>query len=93
MVTKIRENDYRKVGKIIRPDTRRRLPLPKSLVQEGISFQIWVNSDGQILLDPQVTIPASEAWVFQNPEILALAKQGLADTAEGRTSKIDLDTL
>lgn len=93
MVTKIRDDGYIKIGNVIRPDSRRRVSLPKSLVKDGIAFQIWVNSEGQVLLEPQVTIPASEAWVFQNPEILALAKRGLAAATEGRVSKIDLDNL
>ena len=34
-----------------------------------------------------------EAWMFQNPEILASIKRGLADAVEGRVSRINLDTL
>jgi len=46
-----------------------------------------------VSFDPQVLIPASEAWLFRNPKALASVKRGLADAAEGRISKIDLDEL
>ena len=39
------------------------------------------------------TVVDAEAWMFQNPEILASIKRGLADAAEGRVSRINLDTL
>ena len=62
-------------------------------VREGVSYHIYENSLGQIVLDPQVSIPASEAWLYQNPEALAWVKRGLRDAKEGRVSKIDLDKL
>jgi hypothetical protein len=52
-----------------------------------------MNSFGQIVLDPQVTIPASELWLFNNPAALASVQRGLADAAQGKLSKVDLDTL
>ena len=50
-------------------------------------------NNGQILLEPQATVPASEAWLFNNPETLALVRRGLDDAAHGRVSEIDLDSL
>lgn len=85
MTTIIKDDDYRKIGKIIRPDGRRRVALPKSLVKDGISFQIWANSEGQILLEPQVTIPASESWVFENEEILASLDRAMFESINGQT--------
>ncbi len=93
MVTKIENTEFVEIPKIVKPDAQKRITLPNILVRKGIMFRMSYNSDGQILLEPQVAIPASEAWVFNNPEILELVKRGLADVAEGRTSKIDLDTL
>jgi hypothetical protein len=85
MATKIRDDDYKKIGNVIRPDSRRRVSLPRSLVKEGVSFQIWVNSEGQILLEPQVTIPASELWVFENKEILASLDKAAFESINGQT--------
>jgi len=93
MVTIIKDTDLTRVAEGVKPDAKKRVVLPKSLVGEGITYHIYVNSDGQIVLDPQVTIPASESWVFNNPDILALVKRGLLDAAEGRVSKVNLDTL
>ena len=35
----------------------------------------------------------AEAWMFRDPEILASIKRGLADAAEGRVSRINLDKI
>ena len=93
MVTIIKDTDFTGLAKSVKPDTRRRVVLPSVLVREDITYHIYTNSDGQIVLDPQVSIPASEAWVFQNQGVLALVKRGLSDAAEGRVSKIDLNAL
>lgn len=77
----------------MKPDAKKRVVLPKGLVVEGITYHIYSNSIGQIILDPQVTIPASEAWLFNNPDALASVQRGLSDAAQGRVSKVDLDTL
>ena len=94
MTTIVKYDDFTDVGKDVKPDSGRRVVLPKNLVREGVTFyRIYANGIGQILLDPQVAIPASEAWLFNSPDVLALAQRGLSDAAEGRVSKIDLNTL
>ena len=93
MIAIIRDKDLKRVAGSVKPDTKKRVVLPAALVQEGVIFHIYHNSIGQIILDPQVTIPASEAWLFNNPDALALVRQGLFDAAQGRVSKVDLDTL
>jgi hypothetical protein len=93
MNTIIKSNKFTRVSKSVKPDAKKRVVLPKELVGEDIIFHIYRNELGQILLDPQVTIPASEMWVFQNRETLKKAQRGLADIVEGRYSKVDLDTL
>jgi len=89
----IRDKNFKRVSEGVKPDAKKRVVLPKSQVQEGITYHIYSNSIGQIILDPQVTIPASEAWLFKNPTALASVRKGLSDTAEGRVSKVDLDSL
>ncbi len=80
MVTIIKDKDYTMVPGSVKPDTRKRIILPSALVQEGVVFHIWHNSRGQILLDPQVTIPASELWLFENKKALASVDRGMAET-------------
>lgn len=89
----IKDTDFTGIAESVKPDTKRRVILPAVLVREGVTFRIYTNSDGQIVLDPQVTIPVSESWVFKNPDILALVQRGLSDAAEGRVSKVDLNAL
>ena len=92
-MTILKDSNLKKVPGNIKPDSKRRVVLPASLVSEDVVYQVYSNEAGQILLDPQVLIPASEAWLFRNPKALASVKRGLADAAEGRISKINLDEL
>jgi len=87
------KDDYKKVADSVKPDNKRRVVLPSLLVHDGITYHIYYNSIGQIILDPQVTVPASEAWLFNNPDALKLVQQGLSDAAQGRVSKVNLDDL
>ena len=89
----IKDTDATMVAKGVKPDSRKRVVLPGSLVQEGITYHIYRNRFGQIILDPQVTIPASEVWLFSNPDALTLVRQGLSNVAHGKVSKVDLNTL
>ena len=93
MVTIIKDTDLTMVAASVKPDTKKRVVLPKALVEEGITYHIYTNKFRQIVLDPQVTIPASELWLFNNPVALASVQRGLADAARGKVSKVDLDTL
>jgi hypothetical protein len=93
MATVIKDTDLEMVAASVKPDAKKRVVLPKALVEEGITFHIYTNKFGQIVLDPQVTIPASELWLFNNPVALASVQRGLADAAQGKVSKVDLDIL
>lgn len=80
MVTKINDTNYIRIAGSVKPDNRKRVVLPKTLVPDGIIFHIWHNNTGQILLDPQVTIPASELWLFENKKVLAMIDRGASET-------------
>lgn len=81
------------VAEGVKPDSKKRIVLPKILVQEGITYHIYHNRFGQIILDPQVAVPASEVWLFDNPDAIAAVRRGLSDVAQGRVSKVDLNKL
>ena len=81
----IKDQELTIVAKSVRPDAKKRVVLPKSLVKEGIIFHIYSNSAGQIVLDPQVTIPASEAWLFKNKVAFAAVDTGMVESANGKT--------
>lgn len=93
MATIIKDTEWIEIAGNVKPDSKKRVILPKTLVQEGITYHIYHNRLGQIVLDPQVTIPASEAWLFKNPEAIAAVRQGLSDAAQGKISKINPDEL
>jgi len=93
MVTIIKNTDFKDIAKYVKPDAKKRVVLPKDLVREGVTYRIYSNSLGQIVLDPQVTIPASEAWLFSDPDALASVRRGLSDAAKGKVSKLTLGSL
>lgn len=72
------------VAEFAQPDAKKRLSLGESLTG-GTAFNIYRNPLGQLILDPVKTIPASEAWLFENPTALASVKQGLRESAQGKT--------
>ena len=63
----------------VKPDSKRRVVLPKTLVESGITYHIHSNRSGQIILDPQVTIPASELWLFRDRKVLNMLDKGMAE--------------
>ena len=89
----IKDTDFKKVANSVKPDAKKRITLKRVEVREGTTYHIYSNSIGQIVLDPQVTIPASEAWLFNNPDAIASVRRGLSDAAQGKVSKVDLSTL
>jgi hypothetical protein len=83
MVTRVNK-DLKRIGKAVKPDAKMRVVLPKTLVREDIIYHIYTNSIGQIVLDPQVTIPASEAWLFKDKTALALMDKGMVESTNGQ---------
>jgi hypothetical protein len=55
------------------------------------SFRVYRNTHGQIILDPLVSIPAHEAWLFKNKRAFGLVQQGLEDARGKRLSKAKED--
>jgi hypothetical protein len=93
MATIIKDEELIRIPGSVKPDSKKRVVLPSFLVREDIIYHIYSNSVGQIVLDPQVTIPASEAWLFKNPVAIAAVRRGLADAAQGKVSRVKLSTL
>ncbi|HVT05291.1 MAG TPA: hypothetical protein VHL58_18155 [Thermoanaerobaculia bacterium] len=73
------------VARDVRPDSRGRVALGKALSDLGdVTFHVYRDDRGRIFLDPQVSIPASEAWLYRNSKALASVRRGLADAAAGK---------
>ena len=48
------------------------------------SYQILASKDGDILLRPAVSIPAREAWIYENPGVLKSIRKGLQEAKQGK---------
>jgi hypothetical protein len=84
-----RTSGLKLVARDVRPDRRRRVALGKALKDfEDASFNVYQDERGRIVLDPQVSIPASEAWLYRNPDALESVRRGLEDLAAGRTKSL-----
>lgn len=90
---KVLGDDFELVGEA-RIDERKRFSLTKALAKleqylaepaslEALHFRVYVNEAGQILLDPAVSVPVREMWLYKNPVALAKVREGLAQAAEG----------
>jgi hypothetical protein len=89
----IKDKNFKKVADSVKPDSKNRVVLQHIQPQEGVTYHIYKNSLGQIILDPQVTIPASEIWLFNNPSALISVRRGIVDAGQDRISKVDIDKL
>ena len=77
----INEKDFRVVKDAVRTDSRGRLTLGQAV--KAKSYRVMVNDAGQILLDPVVSIPQRELWLWQNPDALASVQKGIQQSAAG----------
>lgn len=42
-------------------------------------FKIEVNDEGQVLLSPEGTVPAREAWLYRNADAHAAVRRGMEE--------------
>ena len=90
--TKILDTDFEFIGEGT-IDERKRFSLTKALAQlkkcfaepatlDSLHFRVYVNAAGQILLDPALTVPVREMWLYRNPVALAKVREGLAEAVK-----------
>lgn len=80
-------------GKETEPDNKRRVSLGTAVrTQPGVRYKVMQNELGQILLDPVKSVPAYEAWVYENPERIASIKRGIDQAEAGQLVSVDLGT-
>ena len=48
---------------------------------------------GVVLLQPIAEIPASELWLFQNPEAINDVREGLREASQGKVYRLDPEEL
>lgn len=78
-------------GKETEPDSKNRINLGASVKNEpGVRYKVLRNELGQILLDPVKSVPAYEAWIYENPARIQSIKKGIAQAEAGDLRTIDL---
>ena len=56
-------------------------------------IRLYRNESGEVLLQPIAEIPASELWLFQNPDAISDVRAGLRDAVQGNVSRLDPEEL
>jgi len=51
---------------------------------DTLHFRVYVNDAGQVLLDPAVSVPIHEIWLYRNPEALVKVREGLNQASKGQ---------
>ena len=83
-VAVLKNSDFQLVSEFSQPDAKKRLSLGAALAS-ATAYNIYRNSLGQLILDPVKAVPASEMWLYENAPALASVKQGLRESAEGKS--------
>ncbi len=67
----------------VRPDSKGRVTLGN--LAAGISsFKAYKDREGRIVLEPQIEVPAVEAWLWQNRTAMESVQRGLKEAGEGK---------
>jgi len=80
----LKNTDFQLVSEFAKPDAKKRLSLGETL-GNATAYNIYRNSLGQLILDPVKAVPACEMWLYENAQALASVKQGLRESAEGKS--------
>ena len=68
----------------VRVDAKHRVTLGKLVPSRITGFKMYRNAHGQMILDPMVSIPAHEAWLFKKKKAISSVRRGLEDAKQGR---------
>jgi hypothetical protein len=73
------------VARGVRMDAKRRISLGRVVDELGdnVTFDIYRTARGELILEPRVSVPAAEAWLYRNPTALGLVRRGLDEAARG----------
>ena len=83
--------NFQDTGKKAVPDRKKRISLGAAIeIPPGVHYKVMKNDLGQILLDPVKEVPAYEAWIYENPEVIAAIRLGIAQAEAGQVVSIDL---
>lgn len=69
-------------------DARRRVSLGRVGRREHSRYIVEENDEGVIRLIPAKTIPAREAFVWENPEVMKSLQRGMEQAATGKVRSL-----
>ena len=83
----VRDSDFVEIAEV-RADGKNRVQLGRKVKGSKTRlYRVYQNVHGQIMLDPQIMVPASEAWLFQNKQAAGMVQKGLEDARNGKMTK------
>ena len=88
--------NWTEIGVVSGPDPQNRIvitPVVHWLKQHIDSFKVFMNSSGNVLLQPRVSLPLEEAWPFQSPKLTSSVLQGIQEAIEGKVGPLSRDRL
>lgn len=84
-----RSDDRELVARDVRPDSRNRISLGAALENlDDASFNVYRDRRGRIILEPQISVPAAEAWLFRNKVARESVARGLSELASGKAKPL-----
>lgn len=81
------EGEFQILKSEIQPDERGRVTIGQDVVG-GQRYRVLVNANGQILLDPVVTIPTSELWLLRNGAAFESVIRGVTQARAGNVKSL-----
>ncbi len=75
--------------KTLKPDAKGRITIGSLIGEKNISsFHAYVDRKSRIILEPYTEIPASELWLYKNPQALASVKKGIRQSSKRQTKSL-----
>jgi hypothetical protein len=79
------DDEFEMVKESVKTDGRGRISLGENY-KDG-SFQVLANQHGEILLRRMISVPAREAWLYENPKALNSVRKGIEQARQGKLVK------
>lgn len=75
------------VAQNVRPDSKNRVSLGSAVadLDRDASFTIYKDSSGRIILEPHVSVPLAEVWLFRNKAARESVARGLQQIGSAKT--------
>lgn len=84
----VRDPSFEEVVSAVKPDSKSRISLGRAQAEQGITYRVYRNKAGQILLDPCLQVPVGEAWLYKNKKALKAVMTGIRQAEEGKTREV-----